>query len=677
MGWVQFGFLAASAAVAVPIVIHLVFGRRARRIDLGTLRFLKIVISRSARRKRLKRWLLLALRMACVALLAMMFARPFLAARQHKGDRRLVVILLDRSASMELVGDRGRLLDVAVQQAQDVAAGCGEGTRIEAAWFDHAVHPLGGTDRPDSPSRSTLSLDELEPPEAAWSTTDYGRALAWARDVCVQSDRGRKEIHLFTDLQRSGLDRTDAEPLPEDIEVHLADLGRPIVNNVAVIRVTPQKTTFRSGETAVLGTTLLNVGQLALQRVPVVLYLTDGRQKQYMRSQVDLEPGATETVQFELTGLAEGLWQGSALVEPDDELPFDDRCQVAFRVAPPLNVLLVDGGPGDTPLTRETYFLEAALRLAPPGERFVDSPFEPTTVTAADGGGLPELKGVDLAVLANVQQISAGDAARLADFVAPGGGLMVFSGENVQADGYGTLHRAGISIGRIADRQTAASYPWRLEDWDRDHPIFRPFRDPQHGDLRRLAFRCYTTLEPDEDVEVLARFHGGDPALLLRRHERGRILWFATACDRDWSDWPRSRLFLPLVHQMLGHLCGLTEGGPVRFAMLDEPANHAPADHAPANHGPADRPGVYDRGTYHQVINVNPRESETDRCSRQEFAARFGFSLPSDEETSSGRAAAAVAASTELRQDEVWHWVLLCLFGVLFVEGFLANRTIT
>ena len=69
MGFVQFGFLAALAGIAVPIIIHLVFGQRARRVDLGTLRFLRIALSQNARRKRLKRWLLLALRMRLPGLL--------------------------------------------------------------------------------------------------------------------------------------------------------------------------------------------------------------------------------------------------------------------------------------------------------------------------------------------------------------------------------------------------------------------------------------------------------------------------------------------------------------------------------------------------------------------------------------------------------------------------------
>jgi hypothetical protein len=136
--------LGVLAALAIPIIVHLMFGRRARRIDLGTLRFLKIVLSENVRRKRLKRWLLLTLRLAAVALLAFVFARPYLVAREAGGEDRLVILLIDRSASMGLRGSGERPIDAAVGQAKSVLAKCAGGTRVEAAWFDHAVHPLIG-----------------------------------------------------------------------------------------------------------------------------------------------------------------------------------------------------------------------------------------------------------------------------------------------------------------------------------------------------------------------------------------------------------------------------------------------------------------------------------------------------------------------------------------------------
>ncbi len=670
MGLVQAGFLAGLLAIAVPIIIHLVMGRRGRRVDLGTLRFLKIVLRQNIRRRRLKRWLLLALRIAGVGLLAFLFARPYLLAEPPKTGERLVVVLIDRSASMGLQTSRGRPLDRAVAEAEKIVSRCGEGTRLELACFDHAVHPMG---RSDSQPQEQMDLDtspeaalaDLASTETLCGATDYGAALAWAHDLLVQSKRPRKELHVFTDLQRSGLDRTPAGPLPGDAEVHLIDLGQTYPENAAVTRVTPSKLSSRPGERITVTATVLNAGQFPLEEVPVVLRLTSAGQRQTMHEAVNLDAGATVTVPFELPELTEGLWQGEVSVEARDDLPFDNRRCVAVMVASPLPVLLVDGDRGAVPAAAETYFLEAAIRLAPPGDLYADTPFEPRRLVYDSAAGLPDLADTRLVVLANVASLSPADARRLAGFISRGGGLIVFTGDRVTADGYRSLEAAGISAGRITGIQTATSLPWRLRSWDREHPVFGAFGDPEYGDLRRLAFRAYTHLEPAGEARVLARFQDRRPALLEREHGGGKVLWFTSACDRQWGDWPRSRLFVPLVHQMLGYLGGLADGGPVRNVVIGQ---NEWGERLPV-------PGVYDRQRFWEVVNVDPRESETDRASRREFADRFGLVLRADEETTEAGSGAQKAAVAELRPDEIWHWVILVLAAVLLAEAFLANRT--
>jgi Aerotolerance regulator N-terminal len=108
MGFIQVGMLGALAALAIPIIIHLMFRTRVRPVDLGTLQFLKVVLRDNARRRRLKRWLLLALRMGSLASIAFLFARPYMLATEPAPGDRLTVVLLDRSSSMGLQRDLGR-----------------------------------------------------------------------------------------------------------------------------------------------------------------------------------------------------------------------------------------------------------------------------------------------------------------------------------------------------------------------------------------------------------------------------------------------------------------------------------------------------------------------------------------------------------------------------------------
>ncbi len=732
--FLQTSFLAGLAALAVPVLIHLFFRLKTKRVELGTIRFLRLVLEENARRRKVMRWLLLALRMAFVALLVGLFARPFLTAAATGSDKELLVILIDQSATMQLKGENGRLIDQAIAEAKKLIETAGTQTRFEVAFFDHDVHPLTDSKAGDG-VKSDAVLAKLQAPAATFGATNFGAVFAWARDICVKAPAGVKQLHLFTDLQRSGLDWTEVEPLPAEVKPHLHDLGRPVVNNVAITEVRTTRLWVRPGESPTIRASVLHGGTFALEEVAIVLEIgrVEGRQKSERlasrtefaklaeritkRERVKLEPGATVTLDFELPALSEGLWQGRVTVEFDDDLPFDNQRFFAISATPAYRVLVVSSESDGSAITSETYFLDAALRLADAGDSYSASPFAPTLLTYADGVSFPNLSGADVGqvsnlpvnsnenrsktlkasdgqvgnlphgfdtvVLANVADVSKPDADQLASFVRSGGGLLVFTGDRVSAKSCSTLTDAGLTVGEIGDTKVTNDLPWRLTQWDDKHPIFEPLSDPQHGDLRRLIFAAYTKLTPSADANVLAQFSTGDPAVLERRVGDGTMLWVTTSCGRDWSDWCRSRLFLPTVHQLLGYEVGLTSGGRVRSRLVDTEPKTAVGGQRPdavvAEPRGADAltsaaiPGVDQFERFAEIINTSPRESDTDRCTRQEFEDRFAVKFVEEAGTTDSQA--AVLGNVELQQDELWHWVGCVLLGVMLLEGFVGNRT--
>ena len=85
------------AAVAVPVLIHLLLRQRPRPRPWAAMRWLQAAAQAATRRWKLTNWLLLLLRMLILALLALAVARPSLGL--SGGGERLVLVM-DRSASM-------------------------------------------------------------------------------------------------------------------------------------------------------------------------------------------------------------------------------------------------------------------------------------------------------------------------------------------------------------------------------------------------------------------------------------------------------------------------------------------------------------------------------------------------------------------------------------------------
>ena len=665
MSFIQTGFLFALAGLAIPVIIHLVFRQKARRVDLGTLRFLRVVLEQNARRRRVMRWLLLVLRMGAVALLAVLFARPFWLAFQPAGAKTITAILIDRSATMEVKQDRQRLIDLAIADAKSVMGQAAANTRFEVAFFDHAVHPLVEVSAGDKAHRDTPTselLDLLQPPQVCSGGTDYGAALEWTRDV-LTPPAVEKHLHIYTDLQQSGLAWSEVDSLPDTVVSHIHDLGRAAINNVAVTEARAERSWIRPEEQTSIHVAVQNGGPFTTPEMPVVLKLANGARKVELREILKIEPGAVESLRFDLPSLAEGSWQGTISVEVEDDLPLDNQRHVMILASKPYQVLLVDGHSASSPALTATYYLDAALRLAPSGELSAASLFEPRRITADEI--LPMLEPFDVIVLADVGDIDRSAAAKLERYVDSGGALLVFGGDNVTAEKTKSLGEVGLTVGAIKGVAHVTDLPLRLATWDAKHPIFTPFSDPQLGDLQRLSFSACTQIEPAADAKVLAKFRDGQPAVLEKAKGKGDVIWFASSCDRQWSDWTRSRLYLPIMYQLLGYQTGWSAGGRVRQTILER-------DALPAT---SHEPGIHVEDNYTLLVNVSPRESETERCTLEEFVQRFGLKQADEAELVATAAPVQAALGTELIDSEFWPSIAIGLLGLLVLEGLVANRT--
>ena len=76
-------FLIGVLGAVLPIVLHFTLRGRAPRLPFSDVRFLARAFVHRDRRRRLREWLLLALRIAAIVLLALAFARPLLDATER------------------------------------------------------------------------------------------------------------------------------------------------------------------------------------------------------------------------------------------------------------------------------------------------------------------------------------------------------------------------------------------------------------------------------------------------------------------------------------------------------------------------------------------------------------------------------------------------------------------
>ena len=95
-------FLLAALAGLIPVLVHLIHRQKAREFRFSTLRFLRVSVQRTRRRKYVEDLSLLALRVAVLLLIALGLARPAISSLGGlwgRGQTRAIAIVVDNSAS--------------------------------------------------------------------------------------------------------------------------------------------------------------------------------------------------------------------------------------------------------------------------------------------------------------------------------------------------------------------------------------------------------------------------------------------------------------------------------------------------------------------------------------------------------------------------------------------------
>ena len=309
--------LAGLAAAAIPALLHLLQRRTPPEVEFPALRYLTEAERRSARRLRLRHVLLLLLRTALIAALALAAARPLVPARGGGAHQTTaLVVILDNSPSAGAVVEGRAVLDRLRAVARASVGGAAPGDRLWLMLADGV---------PRSGSREAL-LAAVDSAKAGERRLELVDAVTRAARLVEAEPLPGREVHVVSDLQRTALGEGRADVPPGVLVLALAPAG-PAPANRGLAAVD-----------AVDGAVRVSVGGTPGAGPGPLVVTIGGRPVARTLAQ----PGATLTLPLPVT--APGWWLGEAALDPD-ELRADDRRPFVRRVAPPARVMAAAAGP--------------------------------------------------------------------------------------------------------------------------------------------------------------------------------------------------------------------------------------------------------------------------------------------------------------------------------------------
>jgi hypothetical protein len=567
------------AAVAVPVLIHLLHKQRTQRVQWGAMQFLLESSLQERRRQKVEHWLLLLVRMAVLALLALALARPILLGRENPLSSDLptdVAVVLDHSLSTgRSAGGPGgsgaisqkTLFDQGADTVDELGKLLKPGDSLSVVLAEHSPRVI--TPLPVSSADAAAVGAMLH--QLPQGTTDCSipDSIETAREVANRGRNLRKLIFVISDEQRPNwhIDDDAAWRLPawareesvrKNIAVHaLALKGDPDASDIAVGNLTIEPHVLGINRPAEMSATFTNIGAHDVANI-TARFLVDG--KEIESRPIGTIPGNSfQTIRFDHTFSAAGSHWVSVQTDVIDALAADNKAVAAVHVWQKLPLLIVDGQLTDNGSFPSSGFLAAAMQPVEPGTE-KDAFVQPKIVSVSETSSV-NLEDYDMVVLNDCAQLPSDLQLKLSDYVRSGHGLWIILGPRTQPE-YITkdLADAGLLNASITRPPNAvpASTGATLEIKDPTSPMVSLLAAAEHNALSGMITNQWWSLSPkDSNTHIILAANGNDPLIFERAVGRngGRIAVWTTGVDGLWNNWPMMPNFVPLVELTVYHLC--------------------------------------------------------------------------------------------------------------------------
>jgi len=573
--------LIGAAAAAIPLVLHLLASVRARQAPFPTLRFLHLCMKKTSRRRRIQHWLLLAVRSALLALLAVGLAEPITSTvptRQERPakTRYAAVLIIDNSLSMN-----------ARDSSEDAGKPARVLTRFEKAKADAKSLLLGDNapaaaavvltnEMPESDTGTETDRLELTEDMAALvrriaertATATLEAQLADRLRRAVQFLEGHPEyedraIYVFSDMQRTSFENiAEVEELAKARGIRLAFIraAKAEARNVSVANLSVMGRCMVDEEMEIEGR-LVNSSPCEMEPT-VRLAVNDKAEGKDRR--VALAPGgqagSAADVKFSYTPRQAGPLTVEVMLAGGDDLAEDNRRSVSLTIDGRSRVLVVRGpaGRADPPGYEPAAALLVALQPFADASEAWPIVVRPREGIDASKFAPADLTGADAAFFCDVPDFTPEQAAAIEGFAKDGGTVAFFLGPNVRPDSYNQLLPALLpgqirpAVGQVA-QGNQGQMPARL---DATHPLLAGLYKSAGEYPAVYVSRYFPVAAGAGKVEVPIRHAraavdpAGDPLVMVRQFGRGQVILCTTTASPVWGNLCGRPIFLPMVVRM-------------------------------------------------------------------------------------------------------------------------------
>jgi len=514
------GFLWALLLLAIPIIIHLFYFRKFKKVYFTNVRFLKEVKQETSNRSRIKNLLVLLSRLLALAALVFAFAQPILTDKKEINNApKAVSIFLDNSFSMQALSSDVPLFDLAKDKVRDIV-----NAYRDTDQFQIITHDFEGRHQRFYSKENILSLiDEVE-------ISPSVNLLSIAIDRLEQSlstADADKEMYIVSDFQQNitefNIDQDSS------YQMHLIPLQAVQEKNVSIDSVWLAAPVPMLNQENPLVIKLSNYSDTDAEDVQLSLEY-QGQVRPLGTKRLSPNTSVTDTVNFSI--LKPG-WHEADIVITDYPISFDNRYKIALKVSEKVKILSINE-------SGSNRYLKAAFK----GLRF----FEIENQTASRIN-YSDFIQQDLIILNEISNLSSGLISSIKDYVSGGGNLLVFPSKNISKESYNAL-LSSLGANTIISSESGAKQVGtiNIEEFI--------FKDVYLGNQRNIKYPASTfnytfSNFQSRKGEDLMKYRDGSAFMSKYRIGNGNAYICAAPLNELSNDLVRNaEVFIPMLYKM-------------------------------------------------------------------------------------------------------------------------------
>lgn len=555
----------------IPVIIHLMHRSRTTPIEWGAMMFLQTSEVIQKKRRDIEHWLLLLLRMALLALLALLLAKPLLPVGRFNplsgNTASDVVVVLDHSVSSGFIDGKKTLFQHSIAVVRQIAARLRPSDTLSVILAQR--HPVSLTRQPvsaaDSAAVNRKLLDVLRNMPQGLTGSSIPKAIAFARHFSRRGVNYQKIIFVISGQQRVSWQVDHPVLWRASLEN-----GRQSAGKYSVFNLPVQMTQSRSdvsvgalhiqpalpgvGHPAQIFCAVVNSGPLALSTIPLVLKVNGTPVDR--QTLPELSAGQTQTVVFKYRFHHSGSHWIKVSTPLHDALAADNSSLAAVRVWQRVRVLVVDSQLSVVGTFRASRFIRAALNpFSSHSARLALA--DPHVVSVQQAVG-EKLRGYDAIVINDASYLPAQLLRRVYNFAHAGGGVWFIFGRKTDPIAINhALAAGGFALGRLLTIQSSA-HPPAILIADQRSRLVRPLAVlSRNGIVGVTLTKWWNYKLTDPAAKAVLATGTGDPLLISRPVGTlgGQVAVSTFPVDGHWNDWPtRAGSFVPLVNQIIDSL---------------------------------------------------------------------------------------------------------------------------